>query len=315
VLAVHLRSGWADDVPQPAPGEPTGATADEDKDVVQAIKGTQPPEDAANEDTDKEAVTKDADANLHEELAKLRSEFMTRIAQLETRLDSQIARIDVLQQAATSAGETRIANKPAEPTESEDADKDASERAAELARLKSELEQVRTNYQLLLATIDEHAKAIGEQATAIAKQNESLQTQDQQLSETNEKLVAIQEGQQQLDKRLLAASSGEEGNPILGNMQTDASARGELFRAARYRLRIRNTTGQEQPLYVNGVQWTIRADEWTFVPLPLGPVAIRRPDAAPIDVAEDHVQWKSDNRGFYVDYNLDLNQVSVAAEE
>ena len=299
LAAGHFRPSLADDAQKPAPGEPTEAPTTDSDEGVEAIEGTRPSEDAANKNGDQDDPAADQITPLREELAQLRQELTARLTQLETRLDAQITRIDGLQQ----------------PTVAGNPDKAAAGAETELAEVKSDLKQLRTDYELLLATIEGHAKAIGEQATATAKQNESLKAHDEQLADANEKLSAVQEGQQQLDQRLLAASSGEEGTPILGNMQTNPNARGELFRAARYRLRIRNTTGQEHPLFVNGVQWTIRADEWTYIPIPLGPVALRRPGADPIDVAEDHVQWKSDNRGFYVDYDLNLNQVSVAAEE
>jgi len=82
-----------------------------------------------------------------------------------------------------------------------------------------------------------------------------------------------------------------------------------------HRLRIHNTTGVEQPLYVNGVQWTVRADEWSSVPIPRGPVTLHRPGLDPLEVSADEIGWQSDERGFFLSYDFDAHQVHQPASE
>jgi hypothetical protein len=97
---------------------------------------------------------------------------------------------------------------------------------------------------------------------------------------------------------------------------------GETTTAARpvvtveaHRLRIHNTTGVEQPISINGVQWTVRADEWSSVPIPRGPVTVHRPGLEPLEIAAEQIAWQSDRRGYFFDYDLDAHRVAAPAAE
>lgn len=80
-----------------------------------------------------------------------------------------------------------------------------------------------------------------------------------------------------------------------------------------HRLRIHNSTGAEQPLFVNGVQWTVRSDEWTSVPILRGSVTVHRPGHEPLEITESEIDWQTDKRGYFIDYDLDGHAVQGTA--
>jgi hypothetical protein len=69
-------------------------------------------------------------------------------------------------------------------------------------------------------------------------------------------------------------------------------------------LRIRNSTGSVQSLWVYGVLWTVRRNEVSYVPVPPGPVTVRRRfDPRPKVIVDDNVRWVDDKLGYYVEYD------------
>jgi hypothetical protein len=265
---------------QPAPGEPGGASSDPADEIerfdrsVSPIEGTEPtdntelgeatdvpPVSASGESVgsdnspttdapgsgDRPVVSDEPTGPLPEpslavELQKLKEEIDQRLIAMERRIDEQTVRIEALAQA-----------KPVEGSEQMQAA--ATARDTELAQLKEELQQLRSQIAGQLAGVADGAA--GETTTA--------------------------------------------ARPVTG---------GEA-----HRLRIHNTTGVEQPISINGVQWTVLADEWSSVPIPRGPVTVNRPGQESLQVSLEAIEWQSDKRGYYVDYDLDGHQVVRPAAE
>lgn len=198
----------------------------------------------------------------------------------------------------------------AEPT----AAADTAELLAEIASLRKELSQLKADLEALRADHEELNIAVGEHATAINEHAKGIQVIDKDLTVNTQKIADVQTEQKQLAGELadIAASGDTRSAAKIPGDMTDDAAREELLRNTRYRLRIHNTTGVEQPLSINGSEWLVLADEWSYVPIPQGPVTVRRGGYEPLVIDGLADQWQADDRGFHIDYDLDGHRVEEA---
>ncbi len=164
----------------------------------------------------------------------------------------------------------------------------------------ADVAQIRQDLLEMTRTVSQLKQSIEDNLQSITQLRELL---DDQQTLTQENTKRLQE--------LAGATQGTDSGPTLwGNSQPSESARNSHFENMRYRLRIRNATGKEQPLTVNGVLWSVLDQEWSFVPVPPGPVTVQRPGLEPVELRENEIQWKSDHRGFFVEYDLSTNGVT-----
>lgn len=204
-------------------------------------------------------------------------------------------------QGASSAGESP-------PTESANLSDVLQEVTTRLAELERKLEPSTT--EVTPPDVAELKQNVADLTRVVSQLTQVIKDNQQGLAQLDVQVAGQRELAEDNAARLkdLAASGG--GSPsVLGNMQSSPAVRDELYENTRYRLRIRNTTGSEQPLYVNGVLWNVRNEEWTFAPIPKGPVNVQQPNHTPVEIAESEIQWKADRRGYYVEYDLESNTV------
>jgi hypothetical protein len=192
----------------------------------------------------------------------------------------------------------------AEPT----AAGDTAALLAEIESLRKQLAQLKADLELLQADHDELEIAVGDHATAINEHAQGLKVISEDQTVQAKKITDLQAGQEQLAGDLADVGETRSAAKIPADM-TDEAAREELLRNTRYRLRIHNTTAAEQPVSINGVEWLVRADEWSFVPVAQGPVTVRRAGKELLEIEGELDQWQSDDRGFHIDYDLDSHQV------
>lgn len=210
---------------------------------------------------------------------------------------------------------------------SEDADEtpdvaatpDATEMAGQIRQLRLDFE---TRLKALESRLDEQIQRIdalssmtvtakkpvgeaGDEEDAAAREVEQT-AREAQVTQLKSELKEFRE---EVTRQLNALSAARSGGTTVDAAKVPDPA------TSSHRLRIHNTSGVEQPLYVNGVQWTVRADEWSSVPIPRGPVTVHRPGMGPLEVPADEIDWQSDQRGFFVNYDFDSHQVERPASE
>jgi hypothetical protein len=275
---------------QPAPGEPSIAATDESEGVerfdrVAPIEGTAPAEVDLRESTELDEPTDVPPQSPDAESAAGRSAGTTDDPQ------------------AGDSGDL-----PGEPTE-----------AAAGADLAAQFQQLRNEIEQRLAALEQRldqqiARIDALDATTIAAARPAEGAEAMEDAEAPPREDQVAQLKQELEQ--LRIDIGAQLREI-----SDAPA-GETTTAARpvvtveaHRLRIHNTTGVEQPISINGVEWTVRADEWSSVPIPRGPVTVHRPGYDPLEVTAEEIAWQSDRRGYYLDYDLDEHRVEQPAEE
>jgi len=96
---------------------------------------------------------------------------------------------------------------------------------------------------------------------------------------------------------------------VLGNMIKSPSLRDEIYRDAKYRLRIHNRPCKSDRLQVNGVYWRVIPTHYSYVPVPRGPITVMKRGAKQHVVGYDKkIQWKPDRLGFYIDYDIERDK-------
>jgi hypothetical protein len=322
---------------QPAPAEPQDAVPDEpspspqlpsdgeDAEVperfereIDPIPGTEtsPGQQAPVDDAVEEAgPPAEPRPDAFEEIANLRTEFDTRLRTLEMRVQQQLERVDELQQRVATLTEvpgptgSETADSQEEVADADPVGDSGDADPSELQRLRAELETLRAEYAELSVAVSDHAKEIDNHTASLDSHTQSISALSQEQSATSDAVNIVKSDQEKLALQLrdAVASSGDgSGTGVLGTMQPGA---------VQYRMRIHNTTGVEQPITVNGVQWLVRADEWTYVPVPYGPITVHKSGHAPLEIVEQASQWQRDDRGFYVAYDLGNHQLEAAAGE
>lgn len=276
---------------QPAPGEPSGAAAEGSETIERFDRGIQP-----IAGTEPAAETDLGEAT---ELGEATDEPPTPAG--EAAAPAGVG-------ADEDQSPTPASDVPAEPT----AAVPASELRAEFQKLRQEMEQ---RLVALERRLDEQVARIDAlNATTItaakpaegaeAMDNEAAQQRDEQLAQLRQDLEQLRSDLTGQLREITDAPAGE----------TTTAARPAVTVEA-HRLRIHNTTGVEQPISINGVQWTVRADEWSSVPIPRGPVTVNRPGHEPLEIAAEQIDWQSDRRGYYFDYDLDEHRLAQPTEE
>lgn len=275
---------------QPAPGEPSSATADSAESIekferIAPIEGTAP---AAIEPAE---VTELGEA--------------TEVPPASTASGAPEGSSD-----ATGENPARddISDLPAAP----------GEPAAAVAQgdLRDELQKLRETIEQRLAALE---RRLDEQSTRL----ETLSSTTRAAAQPAEALDGAEAQQRSDEVALLKQELEKLRSDITAQFDALATApAGETTTAARpvvtveaHRLRIHNTTGVEQPISINGVQWTVRADEWSSVPIPRGPVTVHRPGQEPLEVAAEQIDWQSDRRGYFFDYDLDEHRLAQPTSE
>jgi hypothetical protein len=278
---------------QPAPAEPNGAAADDSQGVerfdrVAPIEGTEPAEVDLREATELGEPTEVPPQSPAGEDAAGRSAGTTGNPQADDSGDLPAA--------------------PGEPT-----------KAATRPDLQAQFQQLRNEIDQRLAALEQRldqqiARIDALDATTIAAARPVEGAEAMEGAEAPRRQDQVAQLKQDLEQ--LRIDIGAQLREI-----ADAPA-GETTTAARpvvtveaHRLRIRNTTGVEQPISINGVEWTVRADEWSSVPIPRGPVTVHRPGWEPLEIVAEQIDWQSDRRGYYFDYDLDEHRVDRSYQD
>ncbi len=197
---------------------------------------------------------------------------------------------------------------------------DASDQAADPQGLHDSLADITTRLELLESRLVTNApqgadadlrrdlRLLTETVAKLSQSiDDNLASIDQLHQQLEEQRLVNQENSNRLQELAAAAAGTGESPTLWGNSQSSEASRNQHFENMRYRLRLHNNTGREQPLYVNGVLWSVRNEEWSFVPLPKGPVTVQRPGFDPIELAEGDIRWTADRRGFFIEYDLSTN--------
>ena len=87
---------------------------------------------------------------------------------------------------------------------------------------------------------------------------------------------------------------------LYGNAQESGMARSDLYRSVQGKVVIRNYTGQDQTVYINGTKWRARKNA-SHVFVPLGYVSFRKPWDAEYEVRRD---WDFSGEEPQMEYEL-----------
>lgn len=102
---------------------------------------------------------------------------------------------------------------------------------------------------------------------------------------------------------------GYERLELLGNMSKSSDLRDEVYRDSKYRLRICNKRCKPYRLQVNGVFWKVIPSEFSYVPVPRGPITVRKAGANQNVIGYDKkIEWTNDRMGFYIDYDIEKDK-------
>jgi hypothetical protein len=285
------------DEKQPAPGEPNGAAADASEDSqnverfdrrVAPIEGTAPADVDLGEATDLGQPTQ--------------------VPPQSPGGEGATGRSDATDGTPRAGDDGDLPAAPGEPTEAAA----RPDLQAEFQKLRDEIDRRLVALERRLDEQTARIEAIDATAIAAARPAEGAGEMNAEQAQQRQDQVA----QLRQDLEQLRIDVGEQLREVAG------APAGETTTAARpvvtveaHRLRIHNTTGVEQPISINGVQWTVRADEWSSVPIPRGPVTVHRPGYEPLEIANEQIDWQSDRRGYYFDYDLDEHRVAQPAGE